>query len=514
MDTHSRRDFLKRACTGAGLLALAPYSSHLLAESRQSAAFGNAFAVPPLDQGQRQGKQVRFVLNMQRGKVAFLPGRETPTLGINAPYSGPVLRVRTGDDVSLQVNNRTGEASILHWHGFRLPAVMDGGPHQSIPPGGSWTARFEVRQDASTCWYHSHQHNQTGQQVYRGLAGMFIIDDGQSSSLDIPSRYGVDDIPVIIQDRDFNADGSFRYIGMMPERMHGKHGSTMLVNGVVTPTLQAQSTLLRLRVLNGSNARIYKLAFHDNRAFQVIASDGGFLPQAATVRQLLLAPGERAELLVDVADRKAIVLKSLRGAIVTNSGMMGGMMARMMGNMGFDQELDILKIDASQAETSPHRRPQALIRPALLNPRDAALSRPMQMSMGMMGGGMMMGGMMNRRGGGMGSMFTINGKAFDMGRTDFQVKRDTPEIWEVSNDSPMQHPFHIHNVQFQVLDRNGRGVAAHETGLKDTVLVNPNETVRLLMAFRHYSDGRHPYMYHCHNLEHEDQGMMGQFVVV
>ncbi|MBU0656979.1 MAG: multicopper oxidase domain-containing protein [Gammaproteobacteria bacterium] len=514
MDTHSRRSFLKLACAGTGLLALAPYSSFLLAENRQAMPFGNAFVVPPLDQGLRQGKQVRFVLNMQQGKMAFLPGMETPTLGINAPYSGPVLHARKGDDVSLQVNNRTEEASILHWHGFRLPAVMDGGPHQSIPPGGSWTARFEVRQDASTCWYHSHQHNQTGQQVYRGLAGMFIIDDDRIGTLDIPSRYGVDDLPVIIQDRDFNADGSFRYISMMPERMHGKHGSTILVNGVVTPTLQAQSTLLRLRVLNGSNARIYKLAFHDNRAFQVIASDGGFLPQAATVRQLVLAPGERAELLVDVADRKAIVLKSLRGAIVANDGMMGGMMARMMGNMGFDQELDILRIDASQAETSSHRRPQALIRPTLLNPRDARLSRTIQISMGMMGGGMMMGGMMNRRGGGMDGMFTINGKAFDMDRIDFEAKRDTPEIWEVSNDSPMQHPFHIHNVQFQILERNGRGVAAHETGLKDTVLVNPNETVRLLMVFQHYSDGHTPYMYHCHNLEHEDQGMMGQFVVV
>lgn len=307
MNMHSRRGFLKLACTGAGLIALAPYRP-LLAESRQATQAANTFVVPPLDQGQRHGKQVRFVLNLQQGKTAFLPGMETPTLGINVPYAGPVLRVRKGDAVSLQVNNRIGEASVLHWHGFRLPAVMDGGPHQSIPSGGSWTARFEVRQDASTCWYHSHQHQQTGQQVYRGLAGMFIIDDGENGTLDIPSRYGVDDLPVIIQDRDFNADGSFRYLSMMPERMMGKHGSTILVNGVITPTLQAQSTLLRLRVLNGSNARIYKLAFHDNRAFQVIASDGGFLPQATTVRQLVLAPGERAELLVDVADRKTIVL--------------------------------------------------------------------------------------------------------------------------------------------------------------------------------------------------------------
>lgn len=503
MNNYSRRDFLKTAGTGLGLLALPMYSSQLLADSKLNTAFNNAFAIPTLDQGKRQGQHVKFVLNMQHGKMRFLPGVETPTLGVNAPYAGSVLRARKGDSVSLQVNNKTRENSIMHWHGLRLPAVMDGGPHQSIPPGKAWTAQFEVRQEASTCWYHSHQHHQTGQQVYRGLAGMFIIDDDNSDSLDIPSQYGVDDIPVIIQDRDFNADGSFRYISMMPERMHGKHGSVVLVNGVITPTLQAQSTLLRLRVLNGSNARIYKLAFHDNRSFQILASDGSFLPNAESVHQIILAPGERAELLVNVADRKELVLKSLRGAITMGGGMMGGMMA----NMGFDREMNILKIDARQAETSRHSLPKKLLKPTLLKPEEASVRRPIAMSMGMMGGGMMMG----RQGNG---MFTINGKSFDMDRIDFQVKRNTPEIWEVSNDSPMQHPFHIHNVQFQVLDRNGRGVAVHETGLKDTVLVNSNETVRLLMAFRDYSDQHTPYMYHCHNLEHEDQGMMGQFVVV
>ena len=189
------------------------------------------------------------------------------------------------------------------------------------------------------------------------------------------------------------------------------------------------------------------------------------------------------------------------------------MMGMMMGRMGFDREFDIMKIDARQAETSSHKLTQSLIEPIHLNPAEAVRTRTMEMSMGMMGmGGMgMMGG---RRGGNSGGGFTINGQSMDINRIDFSVKRDRSEIWKVSNTSPLPHPFHVHNTQFQILDRDGKPSYTHESGLKDTVLVNPNETVSILVPFRYYADAQVPYMYHCHNLEHEDQGMMGQFTVI
>lgn len=508
---YSRRQFIKSLGIGTAGLLLSTLNTSLLA--KQQNTFSNSFIVPPLDVGKRKGDHVMFNLTMQQGKTQFFQGINTATLGINSHYLGPVLQAKKGDTVSLNVNNRIGEESTLHWHGFTLPAAMDGGPHQRIPNGKAWSATFQIRQPAATLWYHSHQYHKTGEQVYKGMAGLFYVDDENTSQLGIPGSYGIDDLPVVIQDRAFNRNGQFRYLGMMPERMHGMHGDTILVNGVVTPTLQAQKTVLRLRLLNGSNARIYNLAFHDNRAFHVIASDCSMLSSPVKMNRLILAPGERAEILVNLSDRNPVILKSLRGAIRAS-----GMMGMMMGRMGFDREFDIMRIDPRQAEISTYKLPRTLLHPPKLNMAEAAQTRPMEMDMAMMGMGRGMGMM---RGGGMGMMrrsgdggFTINGQSMDLRRINFSVKRGTSEIWAVSNTSPLPHPFHVHNVQFQVLSRNGRQPFVHETGLKDTVLINPDETVRILVPFRYYADSKRPYMYHCHNLEHEDQGMMGQFTVV
>jgi len=511
--TYSRRQFIQTLGIGSAGLLLPALSTTLMAK-QSGYSFTQPYAVPPLDTGKRLGNQVTFNLDMRPGKATFFKGYNTSTLGINGNYLGPVLRARKGDTVSLNVHNRIGGESTLHWHGFTLPAEMDGGPHQRIAHGKTWNATFQIRQPASTLWYHSHEFHNTGAQVYQGLAGLFYVDDEYSSRLGIPANYGVDDLPVVIQDRAFNRNGEFRYLSMMPERMQGMHGDTILVNGVVTPNLKAQKTLIRLRLLNGSNARIYNLAFDDNRPFHVIASDCSLLSSPVRMNRLVLAPGERAEILLDLSDRRPVILKSLKGTIRTS-----GMMGMMMGRMGFDRELDIMRIDPSQAETSHYKIPGSLIHPAKLNRADAVRSRPMKMNMAMMGMGGGMGimrrggmGMMNR--GGDGGGFTINGQSMNMNRINIIVKRGTSEIWVVSNSSPLPHPFHVHNVQFQVLSRNGRKPLAHETGLKDTVRVNPDETVSILVPFRYYADRNRPYMYHCHNLEHEDQGMMGQFTVV
>ena len=498
----TRRGFVKMAAS-TGLLL--PFSTSLIAKSIINT--GNAFVVPPLDTGMRTGNQVTFQLSINSGQTMFFNGLNTPTIGINQSYLGPVLRAKRGDNVSINVTNKINEVTTLHWHGMTLPAKMDGGPHQFINPGKTWNSQFQIRQEAGTLWYHSHALHKTGPQVYHGLAGLFIIDDEGSDLLGLPSEYGVDDIPCTIQDRRFNRDGSLSYMTAMPDRMMGMQGSTILVNGVVTPTLKAKSTLLRLRLHNGSNARTYRLAFSDARPFHVIASDCGFLSRPFQTNEIRLAAAERVEILVDVSDKKQVMLKSL-----ATSG--GGMMP-MMRMMNSSPEINIMMIDASQAKQSSHKVPTVLRNSnANLNPNAAVTTRKFELQMGMMGGGMgMMGNMAGASNGGA-SMFQINGKSMDIKRIDFQVKRNTTEIWEIGNSSPMAHPFHVHNVQFRVLDRNGKRPHPSESGLKDVVLVQSNEKVRIIMKFPEYSDSQTPYMYHCHILEHEDQGMMGQFVVV
>jgi bilirubin oxidase len=502
LNNNSRRCFIKTAGAIGAMGLIAPFSNTLWAGGTKQ---GNAFVIPPLAPVQRNGQQVNFNLQINQSQHQFFSGVNTPTLGINQSYLGPVLRAKRGDSVTINVRNGLNEVTTLHWHGMTLPANMDGGPHQAIQPNKTWRSRFQIRQEAGTTWYHSHAMHQTGRQVYHGLAGLFIIDDEGSDQLGLPGDYGIDDIPCTIQDRRFNRDGSLSYSSSMPDRMMGMQGSTVLVNGVVTPTLQARRTLLRLRLHNGSNARTYQLAFSDNRPFYVIASDCGFLERPLQTDSIRLAAAERIEILLDVSDKKQVTLKSVVSE--SNSGMP---MMRMMSN----QELDIMRIDARQAQASQRKVPTSLRQSSLiLNPKKAVATRKFELEMGMMGrGGMgMMGGMMRR--GNSGGMFRINGKSMDIKRIDFAVKRNSTEIWEISNNSPMAHPFHVHNVQFRVLDRNGRAPDAIERGLKDVVLVHAGEVVRIIMAFPEYSDPKTPYMYHCHILEHEDLGMMGQFVV-
>ena len=388
----TRRNFIKTA-SAASLLV--PLSLPVIAKIRQTSL--NTFVVPPLDTGVRKGNNVSFKLDIQSGKTSFFNGINTPTIGLNQSYLGPVLRAKRGDSVSIKVENHINDITTVHWHGMTLPAKMDGGPHQEINPNQSWTSEFQIRQEAATLWYHSHAMHKTGPQVYHGLAGMFIIDDEGSSKLGLPDEYGVDDIPCTIQDRRFNQDGTLSYMGSMPDRMMGMKGSIVMVNGVITPTLVAKSTLMRLRLHNGSNARTYNLAFNDGRPFHVIATDCGFLHKSFQTNKVRLAPAERIEILVDVSDRKEIILKSLAGS----SG--GGMMP-MMRMMGGDKELNIMRIDARQAKQSARKIPTVLRNSTLnLDPKAVVATRKFELEMGMMGrGGMggMMGGMMNRMGGG------------------------------------------------------------------------------------------------------------------
>ncbi|MEJ8835347.1 multicopper oxidase family protein [Ramlibacter sp. AN1133] len=471
----TRRHFLQTA-SFASLAAVAGPSR---AQERPS------LSIPPLVD-LRPGAPV--TLTARVGETEFFPGKASPTAGYNRHLLGPTLRVRSGEEVTLNVRNELPEMTTVHWHGLLIPAAVDGGPHNEIPAGGTWKAVLPVQQSASTCWYHPHPHGRTGLQVYGGLAGMLIVTDREEQALGLPSRYGADDLPLILQDRVFDREQHLVYPRGHMALMHGVQGSVMLVNGAREPRAGVPAGLVRLRLLNGANARVYDLAFEDGRNFHWIATDGGLLREPVPLQRMLLAPGQRAEILVDFSDA--------RSAVLVNRSTAG--------------QQSLLHF-APAGEPRPQPVPARLASWQSPTREAAAQRRRLTMTLG---NGAMDGmpGMQGMHG--MPMPHGFDGRPFDMARIDQRVKLGAVEIWEVSSlpgmmmDQP--HPFHMHGVHFEVLQRDGRAPGPLDIGRRDTVLVDA--PVELLVRFTQPAPTV-PFMYHCHILEHEDAGMMGQFTV-
>ena len=501
----SRRAFL--ATTALGSLAVygGVSSTNIFSTNEAMAKThgSNALPMPPLLEGKDIDGTKTYDLSLQNGSTEFFQGVQTRTSGINGSYLGPTLKMRNGDNVRLNVKNTLGETSTLHWHGAHLPASQDGGPHQIIKNGETWSPQFQVKQKAASLWYHPHLEGKTGEHVWRGMAGMLIIEDDEADALNLPNTYGVDDIPVILQDRNFSRSGAMPYDNSMHSAMMGLSGNTPLTNGSITPHFDSKSNLLRLRILNASNASFYNLGFANNKKFKQIASDGGLLETPVEMNRIVLAPAERAEIIVELSEGETATLKNYKWV---SSGGMGGMMGgRGMGMMGGGTpEFEFLHIRSANSFAQKKALPNKLATINRLKESDASVRRVFELQMNM-GPRVMMGLLASH---------LINGKVMKHNRIDETVKLGATEIWEIRNSSFMAHPFHIHDVQFQILDRNGNKPSAGESGRKDVVLVNPGEAVRLIMKFEDYADPKSPFMYHCHILEHEDAGMMGQFVVV
>jgi FtsP/CotA-like multicopper oxidase with cupredoxin domain len=487
-----RRTFIKSslaalALAGVGSAGLSSIGRTGFIATAEATGFTSPLPIPPfLENQDKSGTTARYAMNVQRGSVEFFPGRPTPTMGYNGSFLGPTIRVRDGQRFSIKVSNRLDQTTTLHWHGMHLPARWDGGPRQPIPAGSVWKPDFTIRQQAATLWYHPHAMGLTGEQVYNGLAGLVYVEDEVSDRLDIPRTYGVDDIPLVIQDRRFFENGRFAYVQSMHDIMNGVIGNYLLVNGAMQPLLNVPGGMVRLRLLNGSNSSIYRIGFGDGRTFQVIASDGGFLEAPVPMNSIVLSAGERAEVLVDfsAAGDTSLQVDQMKGGsfeamrfMVKGRGIVRNVPSRL-------RALD--------------RIPES----------EASGIRKFVMETMAMGGGRMGMGMMGRR-------LTINGRKMDINRIDEQVRLGATEIWEITNRSAMMmnmpHSMHLHDVQFQVLSRDGSPPPPHERGRKDTVLIMPGETVRVISRFHDYTG---IYMYHCHLLEHEDDGMMGQFEVV
>ncbi|WP_368649229.1 multicopper oxidase family protein [Castellaniella ginsengisoli] len=492
----TRRSFLAGTLLAGGSLwaASSLWKPSVAAESRQ-------LKIPELIDARDKSQSI--ALKAQVGKTSFFPGRDSVTLGYNGSYLGPTLRVHRGDDVEMAVTNALGEDTTVHWHGLLIPGELDGGPHQMIRSGSTWRPVLPIRQPAATLWYHSHAHGRTGEQVYAGLAGLLIVSDDDERALGLPSEYGVDDLPLILQDRQFQNGTLVLPQGMMSV-MHGRRGDTLMVNGTVNPVARVPRGLVRLRLVNGSNAREYDLAFADDRPFHWIASEGGLLGKPVELRSLRLAPGERAEILADFSDGRPATLET---GPDNNLPMMMGMMTGAANLGGLGRET-VVRFEPQIKASHESKVPESLLAYERLDVSKAIRRRRFTMNMGMGGmmrGGSSMGSMMQ---GGM-EMLSINGRTFDMGRVDEQVRLGDIEVWEVSGEM-MAHPFHIHGVHFEVLSRNGSAPGIRDQGLRDTVVAQ--EPIELLVKFTQPAVAS-PFMYHCHILEHEDNGMMGQFSV-
>jgi len=467
----------------AGVGAAAVWTWHRAAlDTTDRIEFTRPLAVPPLAESELddQGRRV-FQLTARAGTHDFGP-HTSPTWGFNGDYLGPTLRARRGEQVLVRVTNQLPETTTVHWHGMHLPATMDGGPHQPVPPGDSWSPTWRIDQPAATLWYHPHPHGATEKHVLRGLAGMFILDDDASSQLPLPRRYGVDDIPVIVQDLHFDRGGrlSPRKLWSSPV---GHLGDTIAVNGVVAPYLDVTTERVRLRLLNASSARIYQFGFADGREFALVGTDGGLLPAPVSTTQIRLSPGERAEIVVTMRPGERVVLRSSPPDL--------GVSAPIRRFVGGDDRLDVLELRAAPTLAPSPELPAQLAEVPLVPVADAVATRDFRLA-----------------------DLKINGQPMDMTRIDLTATAGTVERWRVRAVDGLPHNFHAHGVSFQVLSVNGHPPGPELGGWQDTVYLPPEQLVELAVQFGHHTDPAAPYMYHCHLLSHEDSGMMGQFVVV
>ena len=438
-------------------------------------------------------------------------------------YLGPTLRLRRGQKVRIRFSNRLPDPSIVHWHGLNVPQEADGHPRLAVAGGADYVYAVEVTNRAGTYWYHPHPHMETGPQVYRGLAGLLIVSDDEESALALPS--GDAELLCVLQDRRFDASNQLVYSAAMMDGVTGFLGDRVLVNGRSRPTWSLATRAYRIRVLNGSNARIYKLAWSDGTPMTVIGSDGGLLERPLVQRSVTLAPAQRVELWLDLARRPVGTRLELRSEsfMLADAGVqMGGGRGMGMGGRGagmggrgagmsagftpLGAPISLAAIEVTRRETSPDRLPARLstFAHAWQPDRDAPLRR---IPLGFQAMQWMLAG----------RTFSMNDVA-----ADETVVAGSTHQWEFVNAGgpmgmQMAHPIHLHGNQFRILSRTGGrsdntlrdGLV--DAGWTDTVLVLPGESVRIQVTFTTHAG---LYLYHCHILEHEDMGMMRNFRVV
>jgi FtsP/CotA-like multicopper oxidase with cupredoxin domain len=467
------------------------------------------FAVPlPRPALARPGPDGVYDLVQRVARPEIVPGARTEVWGYDGTFPGPTFDVRRGRPVRVRITNELPVPTATHLHGGVTPAEFDGYPTHLIVPEGlsharlshgghetgwrltdrTFTYEYPLDQPAATLWYHDHRMDFTGPQVYRGLAGLFLIRDEIEDALPLPR--GDRELPLVICDRAFAADGSFRYPSVDPTLLHergvtgayhqGVLGDVILVNGAPWPTAEVARARYRLRILNASNARRYDLRLDPppptGPAFTQIGSDVGLLAAPRPLDRVLLASGERADVIVDFSTYPAgtpVVLRNARGQGST---------------------VDVMRFVVGRTATDDSDVPSTLAPVEVLTRADAVTRRRFDFRLSGPGEH--------------GRQWTVNGVPFDPETVVASPILGTTELWTITSD--FHHPVHVHLGHFQVLSRNGRAPGPADAGWKDTVDVRPYEVVEILVRFTGF---RGRYVMHCHNLEHEDMAMMANIDV-
>jgi FtsP/CotA-like multicopper oxidase with cupredoxin domain len=457
------------AISRRGFLAGATVSSALLVAGADVASGTYALAAPPAPQTRYPlyvpptvGLGNSYNLDAAPATVDLGGGNLSSVLAYNGTMPGPSFRGRPGETALITLGNQLPEETITHWHGMIVDHENDGHPVYAIPPGGTYNYSFVINQRAALNWYHPHPHMLTGGQVALGLAGAFIINDAEEDALGLPG--GAYEVPLVVRDASLDSGGNLKYT----PKGGGFLGSIPLVNGTREPYLNVDTALYRFRVLCGSNARIFGLALSNGAPFTLIGNDGGLLASAVQIGQIDVSPGERVDVLVD-----------FRGLPVGTTIMLRDQRAGW----------DLLEFRVTQQVSDPTPVPTAL---STITP----LTNPVRTRVFSFDG-----------------MSRINGQVYDVNRIDFEVPFGDVELWRFVTNGNAPHPVHVHGTPFQVVSRtDGRGqLFPWESGWKDVVLLEDRENVEILIQFSAY---RGEYLLHCHKLEHEDMGMMSNFVVV
>ncbi|RKD27133.1 copper oxidase [Ammoniphilus oxalaticus] len=434
----------------------------------------NELKLPPILKSDKETEdEIHYTVDAQKGQTEIFDGYQTDTLGYNSSFLGPVLKVKKGQTVHINTKNSLDEDTTFHWHGLVIAGAADGGPHSVIKPGESKEITFKVDQGAATLWFHPHPLGNTAEQVFNGLAGLFYIEDDEADQLDLPNEYGKNDFPLIIQDKTFDEEKQLNFTEVKDE--DGMMGDTLLVNGTVNPSLTIGKEKVRLRLLNGSNMRNYVFKLSNDQAFTQIASDGGLLNEPIELKELQLTPSERAEIVVDFSklqDTDQLALLTGEDTVVlpfnVKEERTGG------DNVNIPKQMNSIAV-------TDEEKSMKVTKEIVLD--------------------------------GMAEDVTINGKKLDIDRIDFTQKKGEVEVWEIYNKPDemggMIHPFHIHGTQFKVISINDELPPENLRGYKDTVSLDSGDRVKLAVRF----DEPGIFMYHCHILEHEDNGMMGQVKV-
>ena len=447
--------------------------------------------IPPILEGKS------FDLTLSKTSKSFWSGATTTTYGFNkALFWGPTLILNQGDTVQMKVKNDLSEPTTVHWHGLHLPAAMDGGPHQVIPPGQTWSPSFTVKNNAATYWYHPHPHESTQKQMTYGAGGLIIIQDPVEAALVLPRTYGVDDIPVVLTSRRFYRDDQFSFEGD-----DDKYGDYLLTNGTLDAQVRLPAQFVRLRILNAEIERGYDLGFSDNRTFYLIATDGGLVDQPIPVTRLKLMVGERVEVLVDLSgDKPGSTLDLMAYNSGQKFGFPGSEPGRNRPNGSYLNNIDfrLLHIHVSARAPKPITKlPKTLAKNRFWTDAEVTNRRTVRIGRGPREG-----------------TFVFDRKPFDMHTTNLVVTLGAVEAWTITNDRVFGHTFHIHDVQFKITARSDGPVPDYEQGWKDTFYVPINGSVTFVAKFDDYASDTDPFMYHCHMANHEDSGLMGQFLVV